>query len=575
MSLDAYNQKRNFDKTAEPPGKPAKPAAKLRYVIQHHLASREHYDLRLEMDGALKSWAVPKGLSQNPTDKRLAVQVEDHPLSYRNFEGTIPKGQYGGGTVTIWDKGTYELHERRDDVIKFTLHGQRLNGKWTLRRTKDQNWLLIAGAQQNPAISHMDLQLCKLTKTIPSEDGWLFELKYDGWRVLSFAEGGQARLLTRNGNNCTAKFKPIAQELMKLGRSCVIDGEMMKHNTPLQYIAFDLLALDGEDLRGMPLLTRKQKLEQLLRGAPDIVQYSTHMEGNGAALFEQACAANLEGIVAKRADSLYTGKREWLKIKCENYARGEKEDAIEGVTISSPEKIFSHEPRVTKRDLALYYQQVAPRMLPHIEQRKISAIRCPGGAGTPTFFKKKPPVVVNSAQGLIEQVQQNTVEFHIGANREGQPPDVMVFDLDPDEGLDLTAVRQGARDLKRILDKLGWQSYLKTSGGKGYHVVVPVDSFEDWERFRDVAKNIVDMMVAQWPERYTNNVRKVNRKGKIFVDWLRNTRGATSVAPYSVRMRLGLPVSCPISWSELGKVAPDGIDMAGALQRLKRKDPWI
>jgi len=196
MSLHSYNQKRNFDKTAEPAGKKAKPMGDLRFVIQHHISSREHYDLRLEQDGVLKSWAVPKGPSHNPADKRLAIQVEDHPLSYRDFEGNIPKGQYGGGTVMLWDEGRYELLEHGENAIKFKLYGQRLKGQWTLVRIKDKgenNWLLtkekdresratpsisqfktsvrtgrtmeeIAGTQALPAISHTDLQLCKLVK---------------------------------------------------------------------------------------------------------------------------------------------------------------------------------------------------------------------------------------------------------------------------------------------------------------------------------------------------------------------------------------------------------------------------
>ncbi|MCL2531521.1 MAG: hypothetical protein FWE40_05120 [Oscillospiraceae bacterium] len=568
-NLHIYNQKRNFDKTTEPQAEAiichseaTEPRPRQRhFVIQHHEASRKHYDLRLEMGGVLKSWAVPKEPSL--TEKRLAIQVEDHPLEYRHFEGTIPKGQYGGGTVVIWDKGTYELHARSENNIKFTLHGEKLTGNWSLVRMDDKNWLLqFAGAAEAPA-----LMLCKLTKQVPEDDGWVFELKYDGWRVLSTVEDGSVNLQTRNGNDCTQKFRSVAKALQGLGRDFTMDGEMMLHSKPLQYIAFDLLALNSEDLRGTPLLQRKAKLQALLANAPDSLQYSHHWTENGQQLFNQACAANLEGIIAKRADGLYTGKREWLKIKCEDYTRG--------VEISSPNKVFSTEPHVTKQDLADYYQAVAPRMLPYIEGRVVTAIRCPGGADAPCFYKKNPQLIINTADELLAEVQQNTVEFHVWGSRVDtlEQPDMLVFDLDPDEGMGLEQVRQGARDLKKILDKLRLKSYLKTSGGKGYHVVVPMP-MENWQSFRDFAKGIVDTMVEDWPDRYTANVRKVNRKGKIFVDWIRNTRAATSVAPYSVRMRPGLPVSCPIAWSELGRVAPDGIDMAEAKKRLRRKNPW-
>ena len=511
----------------------------------------------------LRSWAVPKEPSL--TEKRLAIQVEDHPLAYRHFEGTIPKGQYGGGTVVIWDKGSYDLHTRSESKITFTLHGEKLQGCWALVRMDDKNWLLMKEKDQ-PAIQ---LQLCKLVKEPPREDGWVYELKYDGWRVLSTVENGSASLQTRNDNDCTQKFKSIARALSKLGQDFIIDGEMMLHSKPLQYIAFDLLVLGGEDLRGTPLLQRKAKLEALLANAPDNLQYSQHMEGHGAALFTQACAANLEGIVGKRANGLYTGKRDWIKIKCEGYKRG--------MEISSPDKLFSTEPHITKQDLADYYQAVVPRMLPYIEGRIVTAIRCPGGAAAACFYKKNPQLVIHTADELLAEVQQNTVEFHVWGSRVDklEQPDMMVFDLDPDEGIDIAQVQQGARDLKKILDKLGLKSQLKTSGGKGYHVVVPMPPAQSWESFRDFAKGIVDKMVETWPDRYTANVRKVNRKGKIFVDWIRNTRAATSVAPYSVRMRPGLPVSCPIAWSELGRTAPDGINMAEALKRLKRKDPWV
>jgi len=739
--MKEYNQKRNFDKTSEPPGKTlaenseAAGPRRRRYVVQRHFASREHYDFRLEWDGALKSWAVPKGPSLNPADKRLAVQVEDHPLEYRHFEGTIPAGQYGAGTVSIWDEGTYEpltdMEEGlRKGSLKFTLHGKRLTGGWALARMKEEdpkkaNWLLIKeksneGGSQNP-FDRADAQLAKLVKAVPSEGGWLYELKYDGYRILSFVEEGGARLLTRNGGDYEHKFKAAAQALAEFagGRSMVLDGEMVVADSEgrpdfqalqsyiknpagkrLQYMVFDLLALDGADLRPLPLRQRKEMLAALLAGVPEPLHYSVHIEGQGEALLQAARNANLEGIVGKRAESAYTGTRngDWVKIKCAarqefvvggytvsskraqggisslllgvyrdgrlvycgraggfsqqdmaelgarfksimrktppfqgtpkarageeimwlkpQYAaeiafaewtregllrqakfkglrtdkdvreiKREEEDeldecVIEGVKITHPDKVVSGE--VAKRDLALYYQKVAPRMLPYVRGRFLSAIRCPGGMGGECFFKKHPEgdkesyYAIGDAAGLLTEVQMNTLEFHVWGSLAAQPerPDVMVFDLDPDEGMGLEDIRQGVRDLKGILDELGLKSYLKTSGGKGYHVVVPFRPAADWEAFRDFARGVVRIMEEKWPERYTGNVRKASRKGRIFVDWIRNTRGATSVAPYSVRNRVGLPVSMPIAWGELDKIAPGGIDMAQALKRLGRKDPW-
>ena len=743
-----------------------------RFVVQHHFARREHYDFRLEWEGALRSWAVPKGPSTDPADKRLAVQVEDHPLEYRHFEGTIPAGQYGAGTVSIWDEGTWEPLEMKENSIKFVLHGKKLAGAWALVRMndgKDKNWLLIKeknypgknhpGAARHPGKNHpgaarhpstggelsranpfdsANPQLAKLVKNIPEEEGWVYELKYDGYRILSFVEGGKARLLTRNGSDYAHKFQSAARALTECadGRAMVLDGEMVVADSAgrpdfqalqsyikkpagkrLQYIIFDILALDGEDLRQRPLLQRKETLMWLLAGAPEPLHYSVHIEGQGEALLEAARKASLEGVVGKRADSLYTGARngDWIKRKCAarqefviggytisakresgvsslllgvyrdgalvycgraggfsrrdmnelaakfgplirktppfreapkvragetivwlrpQYAaeiafaewtregllrqakfKGLREDkevkqieredqpvgarrmatrpeggslppanpddcVIEGVKITSPEKIVWGE--TTKKELALYYQKAAPRMLPHVQGRFLSAVRCPGGAQGECFFKKHPDgggegyYCVDDVAGLLKEVQMNTLEFHVWGSRAAQPeqPDVMVFDLDPDEGLDLEAVRQGARDLKRILDELNLKSYLKTSGGKGYHVIVPFQPAADWEAFRDLARGIVQTMETKWPARYTGNVRKASRRGRVFVDWIRNTRGATSVAPYSVRNRPGLPVSMPIAWGELGKVTPGGIGMAEAIKRLKRRDPW-
>ena len=765
-NLTEYQQKRNFGKTAEPTGGKSSGGKRPRFVIQHHMASREHYDLRLEWDGAMKSWAVPKGPSLNPVDKRLAMMVEDHPLEYRHFEGTIPQGEYGGGTVMLWDEGSYEPLEFGVNSIKFILRGSRLKGKWALIRMKDDkkenSWLLMkekdseskdaAGISQyktsvrtgrtmkeieegkkkpaqNP-FQRADVQLAKLQSAVPENGGWVYELKYDGYRIISYIEAGRARLLTRNGNDYAKQFAPAKEALFALadGRAMVFDGEMVvmndgrpdfqamqnyiknPENKQLQYIIFDILALDGEDLRQQPLTKRKQVLEELLADAPQMLKYSAHIENKGEELLQKACDAQLEGIVGKHADSPYSGTRsgDWIKLKCAarqefavgGYTRTSKRSSgisslllgvyqdgnlvycgrasgfsekdmrdleekfrpviqkaspfqetpkartgeavtwlkpelsaeiafaewtkeghlrqakfkglrldktgkdvkqiikeetacvIEGVTISNPDKIISQESRLTKEGLARYYQAVAERMLPHIRGRLISAIRCPGGDAKPCFFKKHPgndtrgivPVeigeqvyyYIDDLFGQISEVQMNTVEFHVWGSRAEnlENPDVMVFDLDPDEGMDLEDIRRGVRDLKRILDGLNLKSYLKTSGGKGYHVVIPFQAAMEWEAFRDYAKGIVGIMEAKWPERYTGNSRKASRKGKIYVDWLRNTRGATSVAPYSVRMRPGMPVSMPIAWSELSKIAPDGISMEEAVKRLKNKDPW-
>lgn len=382
--LKEYNKKRSFDKTSEPKGQREHSHASLRFVVQHHWARREHYDFRLEWNGALLSWAIPKGPSYNMRDKRLAVHVEDHPLEYRNFEGTIPKGEYGGGVVMLWDEGTWEPASDvavglREGALKFILSGKRLNGKWTLVRLKEtptepqNNWLLIkendqyvkktsgisrfttsirtgrsmaeiqgetAQASAKNPFDKTSVQLAKLVDAVPKNGDWLYELKYDGYRMLAFIETQTVRLITRNGNDYTHRFRGIAASILEwaAGETMVLDGEMVitdaKGKTDFQalqnymrnpagkqptYIVFDLLALNGTDLRSRRLYERKETLQQLLRSAPATLYYSKHLHGNGNASFKAACKAGLEGIIGKKADSIYSGTRngDWIKLKCE------------------------------------------------------------------------------------------------------------------------------------------------------------------------------------------------------------------------------------------------------------------
>ncbi len=460
--LKKYNAKRNFAKTKEPMGKIEKSTKKLRFCVQHHLARKDHFDFRLEWNGTLKSWAVPKGPSYNSKDRRLAIMVEDHPLSYRTFEGTIPQGEYGGGTVMLWDEGTWEPLTKisknfQTEAFKFVLKGKRLQGAWTLIHLEEDNWLLIK-------------------------------------------EKDNVSLFT------------------------------------------------------------------------DITKIKTSIK----------TGRTMEEIAKHQKTKSKTSK---------------KNNIVENITITNPDKVIFARPKITKMDIVWYYHKIAKRMLPYVENRLISTIRCPDGMQGEKFFKKHlenknagigQKLIKNetnekedyyyliNSEGLISEVQMNSFEFHTWGSKVDalEKPDVMVFDLDPDEKLALDKLREGVKDLKKILDKLNLKSYLKTSGGKGYHVVVPMKKQINWEDFREMAHNVALLMEAKWPEKYTSNIRKKARRGKIFIDWVRNTRSATSVAPYSIRLRSGCPVSMPIRWSELDKVKPNEITMAEAIKRLKRKDPW-
>ena len=447
--LEEYNKKRNFDKTHEPRGRKEKSSRKLRFVVQHHIARKDHYDLRLEWDGVLKSWAVPKGPSYNPKDKRLAVMVEDHPISYRNFEGIIPKGEYGAGTVMLWDFGTWEVLDGKKPnfkkgIIKFKLYGKRLKGFWTLVLMDEDNWLLIKD-----------------------------------------------------------------------------EDEFHLYN--------------------------------------DILEFNTSVK-TGRTMAEIA---------------------------------GEKTT----IELTNPDKVIFKNPKVTKKDIFNYYEKVAERMLPFIENRLISTIRLPDGVGGTPFYKKhfenldgylgvkklrssgdnkNDYYYIKDINGIMQEVQMNSYEFHIWGSKvdDVNHADILVFDLDPDEKLSLTRLREGVKDLKKILDDYNLESFLKTSGGKGYHIVVPLRNKTTWKNARGIARNIAKIMEATWPDKYTSNMKKRKRKGKIFIDWVRNIKGATSVAPYSIRLRGKATVSMPIKWSELDKVKPDEITMDKAIKRLNRVDPW-
>lgn len=455
--LKEYNKKRNFKSTKEPIGKIENSSKRKRFVVQHHIARRDHYDFRLEWNGVLKSWAVPKGPSYNKKDKRLAIHVEDHPLSYRNFEGIIPKGEYGSGTVMLFDLGYYEPINDfnkglKEGVLKFKLMGKRLKGLWSLVHFKEDNWLLIKEVDE--------------------------------------------------------------------------------------YNEFN-----------------------------DITLLNT---------------------------SIKTGRT--MKEIEENKKVKNSKDIILGITITNPNKIIYSKPKITKIDVVKYYQAVANRMLPFLENRIISTKRCPEGIDKDIFFKKhfekeregftrinvknkekkiEDYYFITNKKGLISEVQMNSIEFHTWGSKINsiEHPDIMVFDLDPDELLSLKKLRDGVRDLKSILDDLNLKSFLKTSGGKGYHILVPIKN-TNWKEFRDIAKNIALLMEEKWPEKYTSNIRKEKRDNKIFIDWVRNTKGATSVVAYSLRARPNAPVSFPISWDELDKIKPDSITLKKAMKKIKEKDPW-
>jgi bifunctional non-homologous end joining protein LigD len=351
--LEDYRRKRDPKRTPEPFGG-SKRGERPIFVIQRHDARRLHYDFRLERNGALASWAVPKGVPLDPGGRALAVHVEDHPLDYATFEGEIPKGQYGAGTVELWDRGTYDLlEEKRDGGLTVRLEGERLNGVWTLVPAhmdgKEQNWLLIrkrdGDADAKPA-SEYEPMLATPADELPRGEGWLFEVKWDGYRALAYVRGGECELVSRNGNKLTDRFGPIARAVVKAlktpnavldGEVCALDEQGRPSFSALQagtdrlvYYVFDVLEADGERLVDLPLVERRERLRGLIDGRSAAVKISESFD-DGEALLEAARAQGLEGVMAKRAGCPYrVGRRsrEWLKVK----TAGRQEFVVAGYT---------------------------------------------------------------------------------------------------------------------------------------------------------------------------------------------------------------------------------------------------
>jgi bifunctional non-homologous end joining protein LigD len=788
MALEEYRAKRNFERTPEPSGG-GPGAARGMFVVQKHAARRLHYDFRLELDGVLKSWAVTRGPSLNPHDKRLAVRVEDHPLDYGGFEGVIPKGQYGGGTVMVWDTGRWEPVGPADEglakgVLKFRLDGRKLKGAWALVQMKrdPKNWLLIKeqdgearpgadllaeqplsvrsgrsleqiaaesaggvpvaeikGAKPAPMPECVEPQLCTLVAAAPEGGDWLHEIKYDGYRVLCRIDGGTARLLTRGGLDWTDKFAAVARALASLPcRQALLDAEVVVLNASgasdfsalqealsagrdrdMALFAFDLLYLDGYDLTAATLEERKAALARLLEGAPPPLRYSDHVAGRGPEFAAKACSFALEGVVSKRRDRPYRPGRggDWLKAKCTarqefviagytppssgragfgalllgywqdgvlRYAgkvgtgfsqrtqeavlgklvplqrptspladppkdsvtwvepqlvaevefsewtpgghlrhpsfQGLREDKaaadvvreatpgdsrrdtgveakLQGFAFTHPDRVLWPGQGVTKKGLAAYYADVAPFMLPHVAGRPLSLVRCPEGEGADCFFQRhalaglgdgvktvpvpgeEPTLWIDGVEGLFALVQVGVLEIHNWGSRVDhiERPDRLCFDLDPDPDLPWSRVVEAARQVRGRLEKLGLRSFLKTTGGKGLHLVVPIVPDSDWTAAKAFCKSFAATLARDHPDRYVATITKARRTGKILIDYLRNQFSATWVAPYSTRARPGAPLSVPLTWDELDEgLRSDHFTLATIGRRLGAlgRDPW-
>ena len=818
--LARYRQKRNFAVTSEPAGEGARrqQGERLSFVVQKHWASRLHYDFRLELDGVLLSWAVPKGPSFDPSKMQMAIHVEDHPLDYASFEGTIPPRQYGAGTVIVWDRGTWEPEgDARAGMasgkLVFRLHGEKLAGLWELVRIakpgdRQDRWMLfkkkdawarplaeydvitalpdsvvahplgpveqreprgaaaptaqagagaadLAAAVPAPLPDKLEPQLATLVGAPPAGD-WIVETKLDGYRLTTRIDGARAKLVTRGGHDWTAKLKTLAAAIEALGiDSAWLDGEIVvigargvpdfnalqnaidnAKSDAIEYFVFDLPFHGGRDLRRVPLRARRELLASLLAtNDGGRVRLSQAFAATPAQMLEAARQMQLEGIIVKRPDAPYVSQRSdtWLKIKCtlrqefvvcgfseRSGARGEvgslflgtyehgvlvyagnvgtgwdartgrelhaRLAAIEtetptldaaqvapgrwsrrasggerwvrpelvveatfrewtpdghvrhavyvglrpdkparevtretaapeapqravsmtskaaaapttSIKVTHPERVIDPSSGITKVTLVRYYESIAERILPHLRGRPISLVRAPEGIEGEIFFQKhaetripgvrelrlrpgEPPWLgIDTPDAVVSAAQMNTVEFHTGNSTVAaiDQPDRIVFDLDPGEGVGWARVQEAAVLLRALLDELGLASWLKTSGGKGLHVLVPTIPSLDYDRVKDFSAAVVTHLAKTLPDRFVAKSGGANRVGRIFIDYLRNGRSATTAAAFSARSRPGLGVSMPVAWEQLRALkggAQWTILTAREYLSFEPRDPW-
>ncbi len=669
--LQKYNQQRDFEKTPEPEAKKedSKPDSPF-FVVQQHSASNLHYDFRFSYKKSLKSWALPKGPSLRPSEKRLALRTEDHPIDYAGFEGVIPEGQYGAGEVIVWDRGPIKIKGKvkkglKEGQLHFRLKGQKLRGAFDLIRIdgddgpEGERWILVKNkdkhaqtddrrksvtkAEPESVLSgkkiqeiHEETLACekkigefegvrrkkvprKLQPSLPiSVDrppegkDWIHERDWEGRRLLVEKRGGKVSLLSRDREDWTDRFPELVEEI---GNLCeydfIIDGAVVvldennrsdarllrewlknKGGGDLRFCVFDVLHLLKHDLRKTPLRERKKILEHWFyerRSQRHFVHASHYSAEDGTECLAQAYRNGWEGIVSKRVDSTYEEgrNRSWQKTKC--------------VPISHPTRTMDRPSGATKGDIAAYYAMAGQVILPFLAGRPLTLVRCPGGREDSCFFQKHfdssvPESVdtveipeksgkgtygvVASVAGLVSLAQWGAVEIHSWGSRADHDdfPRQLVFDLDPGKGVRWTTVLEGARRLREILEHLGLTSFVKTTGGKGLHVCVPLARSADWDGAREFCRRVAMHLQKEDPAKFIAKATKSERRGKVFVDYLRNSRGATVVVPYSLRARPGLPVSVPLDWEELdADLRSDHWNIGNIEDRLPENhpDPWV
>ncbi len=605
MPLEEYRRKRDARRTPEPVPKtdPEPGGAGDRFVIQEHHARRLHWDVRLERDGVLASWAVPKGLPTEPGTVRLAVRTEDHPLEYLDFSGEIPSGEYGAGQMTIWDAGRYTTRKWNDVEVAVVLDGERVQGRYTfLRKGGEKDWLV----RRSDPPTDPDWQplpenarpMTGVAGSLPNdEDGWRYQIVFGGDRVIVRVEGGRIGITDAEGTDRTDTYPELRGLGPALGSTqALLDGEIDAQGLWVG----DLLHLDGRDATPLPFGERQDLLAGVPLNGPRWRPAPTY-PGDGAAVLAAAKAQGLPAIRAKRADSPYRpGKRgkDWREISTgaappagkSGPARPSNSRERSSMTVevagrrlkfSNPDKVLYPLTGFRKRDVLAHYLGIADVMLPHLDGRPTTLVRWPDGVEAPSFFEKNVsrhapdwlrtvrvhtpgsgrgsdfadfPMIGDEA-GLVWAANLAALELHVpqwtvgprGARRE---PDLLVFDLDPGEGVSIVDCCRMAERLAERLGEDGLTAYPRTSGGKGMQLYVPV-SVSRSERTSEYAKALAEELAAENPQRVIAVMTKARRRGRVFIDWSQNNPAKTTIASYSLRGRARPTVATPVTWDEV------------------------
>jgi bifunctional non-homologous end joining protein LigD len=600
--LADYRAKRDFGSTAEPAGGDAA-SERRRFVVQEHSATRLHWDLRLERDGVAVSWAIPNGIPEVPGENRKAVHTEDHPLEYLTWEGEIPKGNYGAGTMKVWDSGTYECHEWTPTKATVTFHGERLSGRYHLFQAgrEEKDWMIRRvdpplDAERQPMPAHV-VPVVAVTGELPRDDGaYAFEIAWGGMRAIAFCEPGRLRLEDTAGGEITPLYPELSRLTRQIGaRTAVLDGELLAldadgrpdrarlerrakpasestartraRETPVVYEIYDVVYLDGRSVNALPWRERRERLEGLgLRGASWRTSHAHR--GDGAALLEAARAQGLPGIVGKPVESPYAPGAGWIRIPA-----AEEKPKVE---LTHPERVLYPAAGFTKADLAAYYKAVAPVLLPHLQGRPLSMRRYFHGVDGPHRWEKECPpqapewitrvpvpseakgrpinyCVIDSEDALMWSANHANIELHVtlALAEDIQRPTSIVFDLDPGDDVGLDECAEIALLLRGMFEQLKLKSFAKTSGSKGMQVYVPLNTDVTYEQTKPFARQVAQLVAQRWPERVTAKMAKRERRGKVFVDWSQNDWHKSTVGAYSLRARERPTVSTPVSWDEV------------------------